>query len=114
MDSCPHWGIAKGVPGAHEQFLRAARCDGCAGLAAMALAAGLAPGSARRAVVAGMVGGASVDLDKPFEHFFGFNPFPVRIQRFHTRIQREAPHRLPHELAMAAAAAVAAWVVLRS
>jgi hypothetical protein len=113
MDSCPHWGIKPSDPGFDEQFIRAAKCDGCAGLAAMALAAGLAPGSSRTAVIAGMLGAALPDADKPIEYFFGTNPFPAPLRRFHQRIQREAPHRLPHEVVTAAVLAAAALVVLR-
>jgi hypothetical protein len=114
MDACPHWGVDRDLAGSEERFLRAARCDGCAGLAAMAVAAGTAPGSTRKAVLAGMIGGALPDADKPFEHFFGVNPFPVPVQRFHSWIQRESPDRLPHELVLAAAGALAAWLALRA
>ena len=110
MDSCPHWGIPEGSD--PQLFMRVARCDGCAGLAAMAVSAGLSPGRSRRAVLAAMVGGALPDLDKPMLHFFGFDPFPAAFTAFHKRIQDEAPHRLPHEVAVAAALAVAAFVVL--
>jgi hypothetical protein len=101
MDACPHWGVVAGRPGSAELFLRVARCDGCAGLAAMAVAAGLVGPGARRATVAAMVGAALPDLDKPFVHFLGVNPFPRWFQRLHYRIQREATHRLPHEMALA-------------
>lgn len=93
MDSCPHWGTDS-----QEEFYRVARCDGCCGLAAMATAAGLAPGRSRKAVVAAMVGAAVVDADKPVEYFLGVNPFPGSLRRFHKRIQREAAHRLPYEI----------------
>jgi hypothetical protein len=112
MDSCPHWGIKPSDPGFEKQFMRVAKCDGCAGLAAMALAAGLAPGSSRAAVFAGMVGAALPDADKPIEYFFGTNPFPAPVRRFHQRIQREAQHRLPHEVVAVAALAAAALLVL--
>ena len=110
MDSCPHWGIVAGAPGAHEQFLRVARCDGCAALAAMAAGAGLAAAGDRSAVLGAMAGAAIVDADKPCEHFFGFNPFPMWVQHLHATIQRESPHRLPHEIAAAAGLlAVVLW-----
>ena len=111
MDACPHWGIPDGSD--PELFLKVARCDGCAGLAAMALSGGLSPGRSRRSVVAAMVGGALPDLDKPMLHFFGRDPFPAVFTAFHKRIQDEAPDRLPHEVALAAGLAVAAVVVLR-
>lgn len=102
MDSCPHWGATAGEPGAREQFLRVARCDGCAALAAMAAGAGLASAGDRSAVLGAMAGAAIVDADKPCEHFFGFNPFPTSFQRLHSAIQRESPRRLPLEVAIAA------------
>ena len=110
MDSCPHWAVDRARPDADERFLRAARCDGCAGLSAMALGAAVAPGPARRAVVAAMAGAAVMDLDKPFLHFFGFDPFPRWFSRFHQAIQRESPRRLPHELAVGVGlAALGGW-----
>lgn len=113
MDACPHYGddsLSTDSP----EFLRMARCDGCAGLAAMAVAAGISPRPARRAVVAGMLGGAIVDSDKPFEHFLGFNPWPEPWNRFHKRIQNQEPYRMPHELAMGAVLAVLVWKLLPS
>ena len=107
MDACPHYGddtLEIGDP----QFMRVARCDGCAGLTAMAVAAGISPRPARTAVIAGMVGGAIVDTDKPLEYFFGWNPWPGFWNRFHKRIQNQEPHRLPHELAVLA---VLSWLV---
>jgi hypothetical protein len=111
MDACPHW--APQGKGFSDEFLRVARCDGCAGLAAMAVAAGLAPREAQLATLAGMSGAAVFDLDKPCQYFFGFNPFPNWFQRFHNGIQREAPHRMPHELAAAAGLALLAFAALR-
>lgn len=110
MDACPHWGTED--TGLTPEFLRVARCDGCAGLAAMAVSAGLAPGRTRKAVVAGMAGGAIVDMDKPMEYFFGWNPFPLWWQRLHKRVQNEAPGRMPHELVVAGLLGIAVWKVL--
>ena len=112
MDACPHWGSDK-TPEGYEQFIKVARCDGCAGLAAMALAAGLAPGSARRSVLAGMAGAAVLDADKPMEYFFGVNPFPAWIQNFHESIQNESKGRLPLEVLVAGGLAVLALGTLR-
>lgn len=104
MDACPHWG---GHPEGtlDEDFLRVARCDGCAGLAAMAAAAGLTPRRSRWSVMAAMAGAAFPDLDKVSLYFFGWDPFPRWWRRFHARVQNEAPHRLPHEVLTAAALA---------
>ena len=112
MDACPHWGVAMAGPEDEELFLRVARCDGCAGLAAMAVCAAVAPPQARRATLAGMLGAAAFDLDKPCQHFLGFNPSPVWFRRIHAAVQREAPHRLPHEVVTAAALAVLALAAL--
>lgn len=113
MDACPHWAPENGAPGSKEQFLRVARCDGLVGLATMALGALLAPANARRAVFAGMLGAAVVDADKPCVHFFGHDPFPRWLQRLHSRIQREAPHRLPYEVGVAVALAIVGNAVVR-
>lgn len=113
MDACPHWGTDRSPEGQRE-FIRVARCDGCAGLAAMAVAAGLSPGPARKSVVAGMIGAAVLDADKPMEYFFGVNPFPAKVQSFHQRIQNEASDRLPLEVVSAVALGLAAWRVLRT
>jgi hypothetical protein len=113
MDACPHWGLKDPQGVWSDEFMRVARCDGCAAMAAMALGAALAPGRSRRAVIAGMVGAALPDADKPMEYFFGMNPFPKWVQSFHGRIQREAPHRLPQEVATAVMLGLITVVTLR-
>ena len=113
MDVVPHWGIPDHVTGRdrEERFLHVARRDGLAGLAAMAAAFGLARGR-RRTVLAGMVGAALLDVEKPARHFFGISPFPAAVDRFHADIQvgREHGHKMRQELAVGAGlvAAVAA------
>jgi hypothetical protein len=115
MDRIPHWGLShedRGDGGdslSSPEFLRVAYRDGFAGLAAMAAAFGLARGR-RLPVLAGMVGAALLDLDKPGRHFFGFSPFPAAVDRFHTQIQmgREHDHRMGQELAVAAGLAALA------
>lgn len=95
LDAMPHWGGWE----SKQHFLRVAVADGLTGLGAMAAAYALAPPSRRAAVLAGMVGAALPDLDKPSRIFFGFSPFPERVDAFHTRIQDEAPGRFySHEL----------------
>ncbi len=101
MDTCPHWSPAEGND-SHEVFLRVARRDGVAGLAAVALSVATTPAAERAAVVAGVAGAVILDLDKPFVHFLGFNPFPRWVRRLHKAVQHEAPHRMPYELAAAA------------
>jgi hypothetical protein len=99
MDSFPHWGLPRG-PESHQRFLEVAKRDGLAGLAAIAALSGPARGL-RPGVIAGIAGAALLDVDKPARHFFDRNPVPAPIQDFHERIQREAPHRMRQELAIA-------------
>jgi hypothetical protein len=94
LDAAPHWGRWHGPP----TFMQVAVPDGLAGLAAMGTITALAPRDARLAVLAGMAGAALPDLDKPSKVFFGRSPFPRKFDRFHMRIQDEAPHRLKYEL----------------
>jgi hypothetical protein len=107
MDRIPHWGLShedsQGDPMKSPKFLRVAYRDGFAGLAAMGAAFGLARGR-RLPVLAGMVGGALLDLDKPGKHFVGFSPFPRAVDKFHADIQagREHDHKMGQELAVAA------------
>jgi hypothetical protein len=119
MDRIPHWGLSHedrgDDPMKSPKFLRIAYRDGFAGLAAMGAAFGLARGR-RLPVLAGMVGAALLDLDKPSMHFMGFSPFPARVDKFHADIQegREHDHKMGQELAVAAGlAAVVAGLCWR-
>jgi len=95
LDAAPHWGQWE----TDEHFLRVAVADGLVGLAVMAGVLALTPRARRAPVLAGMVGAALPDLDKPARLFFGRSPFPRRFDAFHGRIQDEAPHRFySHEL----------------
>ncbi|HEU5426962.1 MAG TPA: metal-dependent hydrolase [Actinocrinis sp.] len=99
LDALPHWG--KWLSKSH--FLRVAVADGLTGLAVMGAAAAVTPPARRAAVVAGMLGAALPDVDKPTRIFFGFSPFPRRVDDFHSRIQDEAPGRFySHEVVAAA------------
>lgn len=100
MDCLPHWGLPR-VPESHGPFLQVAKRDGLAGLTAIAVLAGPARGL-RSGVLAGIAGATILDVDKPARHFFGRNPVPAAVQEFHERIQREAPHRMRNEIAIAA------------
>jgi hypothetical protein len=113
LDAMPHWGCAQSTES--QQFLTVARRDGVLGLLAMTGAVLVVNRRRRRATIAAMVGAVLLDLDKPLDHFFGRNPFPAAVQRFHVRIQNESPEGLPNELAygMAFAAADVAAVVRR-
>ena len=100
MDCLPHWGLPREAA-SHDRFLEVAKRDGLAGLAAIAVLAGPARGM-RTGVLAGIAGATLLDVDKPARHFFERNPVPAPIQDFHERIQREAPHRMRNEIAIAA------------
>src|ERR1700759_5374883 len=100
LDATPHWGKWGDDFG---KFMRVAVPDGLTGLAFMAGLAVLAPPVKRPAGVAGVMGAALPDLDKPSAVFFGGSPFPRVVDEFHGRIQREAPGRAPYEVAVGAA-----------
>jgi hypothetical protein len=109
LDVAPHWGRWKGRP----SFMEVAVPDGLAGLAVMGTMTALAPRDARLAVLAGMAGAALPDLDKPSVVFFGRSPFPQAWDRFHMRIQHEAPRHLKYEVAAAVLFCTAAVGLLR-
>jgi hypothetical protein len=102
LDAVPHWG---GRP--IEDVMPVAVADGLTGLTAMALATFTAPRKDRLRVLAGMAGAALLDLDKPSLVFFGFSPFPTPVDRVHARVQNEAKHRMPQEIATGLVAALA-------
>jgi LexA-binding, inner membrane-associated putative hydrolase len=108
LDALPHWGewLSK------SHFLRVAVADGLTGLAVMGAAAAVTPHERRAAVIAGMVGAAVPDIDKPTRIFFGFSPFPRRVDEFHSRIQDEAPGRFYSHEVVAAAAFAAGFAAL--
>ena len=94
----PHWGCDMGVKGAPERFLKTAKRDGLLGLATMAIGAIAVDRRARTATVAAMAGAALLDLDKPFGHFLGVNPFPEVVKRLHTRVQNESSDGMRNEV----------------
>ena len=109
LDAMPHWGKWR----SRRHFMRVAVPDGLISLAAMGALAALSPAERRAAVVAGMAGAALPDLDKPAFVYFGRSPFPRAVNRFHSRIQREAPGRAHLEALAAGTLAVAALAVIR-
>lgn len=108
MDAVPHWG----PDGDHEEFMRVAIRDGLGGLAALAAVAACSPPGSRRSVLAGAIGAATPDLDKPFEELTGRRLWPRPVDRFHGMIQSEAPRRMRQELATLAAAALLAAAIV--
>ncbi len=109
LDAVPHWGEW----GSQRRFLRVAVPDGLISLATMGAIAAATPSDRRLAVLAGMSGAVLPDLDKPSNLWFGRSPFPAAVDRFHARIQPEAPRRAHIELLAAAAFGSAALVALR-
>jgi hypothetical protein len=108
MDLTPHWGDATL---GRDGFFEVAKRDGVLGLAALTLiaAAGVPP---RRALVAGMLGAALLDADKPCEFLLGFNPWPRWLDRFHHWIQRESPEGMRTEVATGVGLATISAAVL--
>ena len=117
LDALPHWGKWE----SDRQFLRVAVADGLTGLAAMGVitrAVLRTPAQERAKLVAsvvlGMAGAAMPDLDKPAHIVFKRKLWPDAVNRFHSRIQDEAPHRfVSHELVAAAGFAVSAAALIK-
>lgn len=110
LDAVPHWGQWR----SRRHFLQVAVPDGLVSLAVMGAFAAAAPPGRRLAVLAGMAGAALPDAGKPATLWFGWSPFPAAVDRFHGRIQREAPHRARLELLAAGGFAAAALIALRA
>ncbi|MGZ8761874.1 MAG: hypothetical protein ACXW2Y_00950 [Acidimicrobiia bacterium] len=104
MDLTPHCGDGTLT---EDEFFVIARRDGLVALGVLAAILLAAP-APRRSVMAAVVGAVLLDLDKPCKRFFGFDPFPRSVSRFHHWIQNEAPHRVPHEVGAGAVLAIAA------
>ena len=109
LDAVPHWGKW----GSRRRFVRVAVADGLVSLAVAGAFAAVSPSARRPAVLAGMAGAVLPDLDKPSRLWFGRSPFPVAVDRFHSRIQREAWHRGYVEVMAAGILAPAALTALR-
>ena len=109
LDAVPHWGNW----GSIRRFLQVAVPDGLISLGAMGTIAALAPAERRPAVLAGMIGAALPDIDKPAKLWFGRSPWPRAVDQFHRRIQPEASGRAHIELLAAAAFGAAALAALR-
>ena len=109
LDAMPHWGEWE----SRRQFLRVAVPDGLAGLAVMGTLAEVSPPDRRLAVMAGMTGAALPDLDKPTTLWLGWSPFPYAVNRFHSRVQREAAGRAHLELLAGAVLAAATLTAIR-
>lgn len=96
MDAVPHWG-----DGPLRDVLHIAVADGLIGGSLLLLVARATSRERRTTVVAGMLGAAFPDSDKPWDLFVGGSPFPAGFDRFHAGIQTESPRRLPQEFLVA-------------
>jgi hypothetical protein len=110
MDMVPHWGAGCGE-GATDRFMKACYIDGSVGLAALAGIAAVSGRRARIAALAGALGAAALDADKPSEFFFGRHCFPDAVNRFHGAIQRESPEHLRRELVVGAVLATTVFLL---
>ena len=109
LDAMPHWGQWR----SRRRFLHVAVPDGLISLAAMGAFAAVSPPGRRLAVLAGMAGAALPDMDKPTRLWFGWSPWPGPVNRFHSRIQHEAPRRAHVEVLAAGALGSAALIAVR-
>ena len=107
MDNLPHWGNNGPFP------IDIAKRDGVLGLANIAVLALLARKDKRLPVLAGITGACLPDTDKLGEYFAGGSPWPQKFDDFHKRIQRESPHRIPHEVAVGAGLLTLSVLLLR-
>jgi hypothetical protein len=113
-DALPHWGDPR-LSGRERSadFLKIAVRDGLTGLAVLGGLAARTPASHRAAVLAGALGAATPDADKPSRVAFGRSPWPAAVDAFHTRIQREHPSRMPQETVMTLTGVALAAFLLR-
>lgn len=109
MDAVPHWG-------GYElgDVLKIAVADGLVGAGVLLLVARTVPRERRAQVVAGMLGAAFPDSDKPWALFVGGSPFPAGFDRFHARIQIESARRMPQEILVGTALALVVRRALRT
>lgn len=107
LDALPHFGVDD------EHFMSVAVPDGLLGLTAIYAIARTTPRDRLLPVLAGIFGACLPDMDKPARRFTGRSPFPSWFDRAHAAIQPEASHRLPVELAAAAAFTAALGALLR-
>jgi hypothetical protein len=92
--------------------MRVAVRDGLGGLAALVAVAASSPPGSRLSALAGAIGAATPDLDKPFAEITRRQLWPQHVDWFHRIIQREAPGRMRQELATLAASALLAAAIV--
>jgi hypothetical protein len=98
MDAVPHWGGF-----ALRDVLHVAVADGLVGAGVLLLVTRATSPDRRPRVVAGMLGAAFPDTDKPWDLFVGGSPFPPRFDRFHSWVQSESRRRMPQEVLVGSA-----------
>jgi hypothetical protein len=98
LDAVPHWGDGRNI----RDVMHIAVPDGLIGATTMLVVTAATREDRRLRVLAGMAGAAFLDLDKPSMVFFGFSPFPQRVDDVHRRVQRESPRRMPQEILVGA------------
>jgi hypothetical protein len=94
LDAVPHWGDARPI----HDVMHIAVPDGLVGATVMAVVTLTTHRERRARVLAGMVGAALLDLDKPGRVFFGKSPFPRFVDAVHGGLQNESARRMPQEL----------------
>ena len=107
MDNLPHWGVVGYFP------LTAAKRDGVLGLGVMAACTALARQA--QAPVACWPGSSAPACPTPTRSAStssGSAPGRERFDEFHKWLQRESPHRIPHEVLAGVGLAVLAGRLL--
>jgi hypothetical protein len=108
MDAVPHWGGYE-----IRDVLPVAVVDGLVGASVLLLVAKTTRRARRTRVVAGMLGAALPDTDKPWDLFVGGSTFPAGFDRFHNGVQNESRRRMPQEFLVASALGLVVRQVLR-
>lgn len=111
LDMVPHWGCQLKTPEGRDRFFRYAKRDGVLGLAVTLGATAAVQPETRVATVAAIAGATLLDADKPFQYFWGKNPFPQVVRTIHARAQNESPEGMPNELAFGAICALADVII---
>ena len=101
MDMTPHWG---NPTIGRDGFFAVAKRDGILGLGVVALVTAAGRAAAHRAAGRDRRRG-DARRRQAGEFFFGFNPLPRWLDRFHKRIQRESPEGMRTEVAAGVALA---------
>jgi len=113
LDMVPHWAShdkPKDDGSYSDEFVRAAKIDGCLGCALIGTLLLAAP--SKPAVAAGIAGACLPDLDKPAQYFFGKVPFPAWWQELHRKANNQRPGLAPREMVIGAVGMTAVMVAM--